>query len=227
MPEDPPPASSGQDSAAAARVRDLRLTDTQRQILTALCRPCIGKNRYATPATNQAIAGEVYLSVDAVKAHLRALYRKFGVEPLPHNQKRARLVELVLEGGLLGDQAEAEDAGTPPSTPAASGPARAPAPADRPQRRRLLIGAAGAIAVAAIAVVLIVALSGGSSSDSPPEALSKAEYVTAVKGYCHRALDQLALVGERRLNQATTARRAGAYLGVIETVRGGGARRPG
>ena len=64
-------------------------------------------------------------------------------------------------------------------------------------------------------------LSGDSSSDSSPDRLSKAEYVAAVKGYCHRALDQLALVGERRLNGATTARRAGAYLGVIETVRGG------
>src|SRR6476659_2406316 len=78
-----------------------RLTETQRRILPPLCRPCAEGSRYATPATNQEIAGEVYLSVDAVKAHLRALFRKFGVEDLPHNQKRARLVELVLEGGYL------------------------------------------------------------------------------------------------------------------------------
>src|SRR3954471_22777878 len=104
MPEDSPSASSGHDSEAAASVGDLRLTDTQRQILAALCRPCVGGSRYTTPATNQQIAGEVYLSVDAVKAHLRALYRKFGVEPLPHNQKRARLVELVLEGGVVSPE---------------------------------------------------------------------------------------------------------------------------
>src|SRR3954447_19718067 len=142
MPEDPPPASSGQDdSAAAAQVRDLRLTDTQRQILTALCRPCIGKNRYATPATNQAIAGEVYLSVDAVKAHLRALYRKFGVEPLPHNQKRARLVELVLEGGLLSTDPAAAD--SEPGATASAPSASSPPPPQRPGRlagHPLLVG---------------------------------------------------------------------------------------
>src|SRR6476469_8861090 len=78
-----------------------RLTETQRRILTALCRPCAEASRYAPPATNQEIAGEVYLSVDAVKAHRRALFRKFGVEDPPQNQERARLVELVLEGGYL------------------------------------------------------------------------------------------------------------------------------
>ena len=46
------------------------------------------------PATNEAIAGEVFLSVDAVKWHLRLLFRKFEIEDLPQNQKRARLVRL-------------------------------------------------------------------------------------------------------------------------------------
>ena len=109
----------------------LRLTDTQRAILVALCRPRAGGNRYATPATNQEIAAEVFLSVDAVKAHLRALYRKFGVEPLPHNQKRARLVELVMEGELISLPAEEEAAGDQPPQPppllltASRGPVRA------------------------------------------------------------------------------------------------------
>ncbi len=102
----------------------MRLTDTQRAILVALCRPRAEGNRYATPATNQEIAAEVFLSVDAVKAHLRALYRKFGVEPLPHNQKRARLVELVMEGELIS-LAE-EDSAWPRR---AAGAAALPAPA--------------------------------------------------------------------------------------------------
>ncbi len=114
MAEIPPASGSRRDGVSAALPANLRLTETQRGILAALCRPCADGSRYATPATNQEIAAEVFLSVDAVKAHLRALYRKFGVEPLPHNQKRARLVEMVLEGNLLsaeqlaGDVANAE-----------------------------------------------------------------------------------------------------------------------
>src|SRR6201996_3318696 len=83
---------------------DVRLTDTQLGILAALCRPISAGNNYATPATNQEIASEVFLSVDAVKGHLRTLYRKFGIEDLPHNQKRARLVELAIEGGYLASE---------------------------------------------------------------------------------------------------------------------------
>src|SRR5712671_2473818 len=92
---------SDQDSAhgesGPAIAPAVALTDTQHRILEALCRPASGGSRFSTPATNQEIAAEVFLSVDAVKAHLRTLYRKFGIEDLPHNQKRARLVELVVE----------------------------------------------------------------------------------------------------------------------------------
>lgn len=78
-----------------------RLTDTQREILVALCRPFRDGSQYATPATNQQVAEEVFLSVDAVKGHLRVLYEKFGVGDLPQNQKRARLVELALQSGAI------------------------------------------------------------------------------------------------------------------------------
>jgi hypothetical protein len=36
-----------------------------------------------------------------VKTHLRALFGRFGVEHLPQNQKRARLVQLALDGGAV------------------------------------------------------------------------------------------------------------------------------
>ena len=54
----------------------------------------------AAPPTNEEIAGELHLSVQAVKAHLRLLFRQFGIGDLPQNQKRLRLVQLALEGGL-------------------------------------------------------------------------------------------------------------------------------
>lgn len=82
------------------------LSPTQRQVITALCRPYISGTPYATPATNQQIADEIYLSVDSVKNHLRTLFGKFGVENLPQNQKRARLVELAFRSGLVSDRHE-------------------------------------------------------------------------------------------------------------------------
>ena len=60
-----------------------RLSDAQRRVLVALCRPFKDSSAHATPATNQQIAEELFLSVDAVKSHLRALFGKFGVEWFP------------------------------------------------------------------------------------------------------------------------------------------------
>jgi DNA-binding NarL/FixJ family response regulator len=72
-------------------------------VLTALCRPYAEGRPYATPASNQQIAEELVLSLDAVKTHLRGLFGKFGIEDLPQNQKRARMAELALEFGLISD----------------------------------------------------------------------------------------------------------------------------
>jgi DNA-binding CsgD family transcriptional regulator len=77
------------------------LSETQRKVLIALCRPFRDGAAHATPATNQQIAGELYLSVQAVKAHLRALFEKFSVEDLPQNSKRAALVERAMHSGLI------------------------------------------------------------------------------------------------------------------------------
>ena len=77
------------------------LSPTQRQIVTALCRPYKHDDPYATPASNQRIADEMFLSVDAVKTHLRILFQKFHIEDLPQNQKRVKLVERVLGLGLV------------------------------------------------------------------------------------------------------------------------------
>jgi DNA-binding MarR family transcriptional regulator len=76
------------------------LPPTQRQVLVALARP-YKHNEFAIPATNQDIAGELHLSVDAVKSHLRSLFQRFGIEHLPQNQKRSRLVAEALQSGVL------------------------------------------------------------------------------------------------------------------------------
>jgi DNA-binding CsgD family transcriptional regulator len=76
------------------------LSEMQRKVLIALCRPIV-ESTSATPATNPQIAAEVFLSVDAVKAHLRLLFERFGLAELPQNEKRGRLVATVLGQGIL------------------------------------------------------------------------------------------------------------------------------
>ena len=76
------------------------LSPMQRKVLIALCRP-VHDSASAIPATNRQIAEEVYLSVDAVKAHLRVLFERYGLSQLPQNEKRARLVAAVLDAGVL------------------------------------------------------------------------------------------------------------------------------
>lgn len=97
----PTPSGSSATIAAPDRPAIAALTETQRAILVSLCRPFREGGQYATPATNQTIADEVFLSVDAVKGHLRVLFEKFGIAGLPQNQKRVRLVELALRHGVI------------------------------------------------------------------------------------------------------------------------------
>jgi FHA domain len=89
------------DQTVAARdLPKIELTDAQRRVLVALCRP-YRDGSYATPATNQQIATEIFLSVDAVKMHLRSLFAKFQLSELAQNQKRAKLAEQALQFGVI------------------------------------------------------------------------------------------------------------------------------
>ena len=81
-----------------------RISDAQRRVLVALCRPYASGDAFAVPATNQHIADELFLSVDAVKSHLRALFEKFGIGDVPQNRKRALLVERALTTGMVSER---------------------------------------------------------------------------------------------------------------------------
>jgi DNA-binding CsgD family transcriptional regulator len=96
----PDPEDSRPTVAAGGRPAVPQLTPAQRKVLEALCRP-YAETEFATPATNQAIAEELFLSVDAVKAHLRALFTAFGIEDLPQNQKRSTLAMRALQLGIV------------------------------------------------------------------------------------------------------------------------------
>jgi FHA domain len=77
------------------------VSPAQRKVLLALCRPYKHHSAFARPASNREIAEELVVSVEAVKTHLRGLFAKFGVDDLPQNEKRMRLVERALQQGVV------------------------------------------------------------------------------------------------------------------------------
>ncbi len=96
------PSPTGSDSTVTAvdGVPSVPLSPMQRKVLISLCRP-LHATQSPTPATNAQIAQEVFLTVDAVKAHLRVLFERYGIGDIPQNEKRARLAARVLESGDL------------------------------------------------------------------------------------------------------------------------------
>lgn len=96
-----PPAESTAVADPAALVR---VTDGERRVLVALCRPLAEPGGAAIPATNRQIADELQLSVAGVKTHVRALFSKLGVEDLPQYQKRTELARRGLELGLVNSR---------------------------------------------------------------------------------------------------------------------------
>jgi len=96
-----PAGTKRAETAMAADSAPDRITATQRRVLIALCRPLAAGSSFAAPATNRAIADELYLSVDAVKSHLRALFETFGVGDLPQNAKRTALAERAVRSGTV------------------------------------------------------------------------------------------------------------------------------
>jgi DNA-binding NarL/FixJ family response regulator len=55
----------------------------------------------ATAAANTQIAAELELTVEEVEVQLRTLFTKFELGDLPHNEKRIRLAECVVQYGLI------------------------------------------------------------------------------------------------------------------------------
>lgn len=86
------------------RVAAASVTDAQRKVLIALCRPFKNGVTDAVPTTNPQIAAELFLTVAAVKTHLRALFRAFELDDLPQSEKRRRLVAAALSSGLVQDK---------------------------------------------------------------------------------------------------------------------------
>jgi pSer/pThr/pTyr-binding forkhead associated (FHA) protein len=92
---------SGTTTAASQTLEPPQLSDAQLRVLASLCGP-LEDAPFAGPRSNREIAEDLYLSVETVKTHLRALFDLFAVGDLPQNRKRAELVRRAFESGVLG-----------------------------------------------------------------------------------------------------------------------------
>lgn len=96
-----PVNEAGTATVLPGRAIPISISPAQRRVLLALARPYRGGGGYPVPASNQAIAHELHISLEAVKGHLRVLFGKFALSDVPQNQKRARLVERALHAGVI------------------------------------------------------------------------------------------------------------------------------
>lgn len=100
---DEQPASGGRSETIMMSIAVTRasLSDSQYRVLRVLARPCLDEAAPGPPAGDQQIARELFLGTDTVQGHLAALFKKFGVESLGEEERRARLVERAVQLGIL------------------------------------------------------------------------------------------------------------------------------
>jgi pSer/pThr/pTyr-binding forkhead associated (FHA) protein len=97
---------SGRESLRTATSRQHAMpviTDAQRRVLVALCRP-YADGSFAIPASNKQIADELVLGIETIKTHMRALFDAFELGDLPQHHKRAALAQRALDSGLVGSR---------------------------------------------------------------------------------------------------------------------------
>lgn len=78
------------------------ITPAQKRVLVALCRPLLDAvEPGATPPSNPELAESLGVSTEAVRSHLKTLFRVFEIPDLPQNRKRAELARRALASGVV------------------------------------------------------------------------------------------------------------------------------
>jgi len=100
-----PADSSGETAPAAGSAPAAEVTPAQHRVLVALCRPLLDpRDQAATPQSNGEIAAELTVSVEAVRSHMKQLFRLFEVPGLPQNRKRAELAQRAIASGVVSSR---------------------------------------------------------------------------------------------------------------------------
>jgi pSer/pThr/pTyr-binding forkhead associated (FHA) protein len=79
------------------------VTPAQRRVLVALCRPLLVTGMLSVPS-NAELASELFLSVDSIKTHMKALFQAFGLDDATSRAKRAELIQRAVRLGFVRSQ---------------------------------------------------------------------------------------------------------------------------
>ncbi len=97
-----PSRSDAETPPVASRAAIAGVSQAQKRVLNALCRPLLqAAGQPGAPPSNPEMADELNLSVEAVRTHLKTLFRLFEIPNLPQNQKRAELARRALASGVV------------------------------------------------------------------------------------------------------------------------------
>jgi hypothetical protein len=97
-----PSAEAGETPRVSSRAAVAAVTPGQRRVLVALCRPLLNAvEPGATPPSNPELAESLGVSTEAVRSHLKTLFRLFEIPDLPQNRKRSELARRALASGVV------------------------------------------------------------------------------------------------------------------------------
>jgi hypothetical protein len=97
-----PEAEAGETPRVSGPAAVAAVTPGQRRVLVGLCRPLLDAvEPGATPPSNAELATALGVSTEAVRSHLKLLFRIFEIPDLPQNRKRAELARRALASGVV------------------------------------------------------------------------------------------------------------------------------
>jgi hypothetical protein len=97
-----PADEAGETVRVPERAEVSGITPGQRRVLVALCQPFLDvAGPGATPPSNAELASSLGISTEAVRTHLKALFRLFELPDLAQNRKRAELARQALAAGVV------------------------------------------------------------------------------------------------------------------------------
>ena len=101
---DPVPVGTGPTLVPGELSATPRFSEQQQRILRALCRPLFVDGEGINPASDEEVAAETEIPLDAVMSELDHLGRALGLEEMPLPDQRAEIALLAMRSGLVTDE---------------------------------------------------------------------------------------------------------------------------
>jgi hypothetical protein len=98
---DPASGSSGPTLVPGEMGAHARFSEQQQRVLRALCRPLFADGEGVRPASDEEIARETGVPLEAVAVELDHLGRALGLDDMPRGDQRAEIALLAVRSGLV------------------------------------------------------------------------------------------------------------------------------